>query len=93
MRRSIPGLNIIGQVDLLNNPHSLLLIGADFVCAGLGIVHWVKRERRRPRFQQENLRLLPKNILAYVGTSILQYNRVFYVVLTGLFRKTGINME
>lgn len=47
MRRSIPSLNVIDQVDLLSNPYGLLLIGADFACAGLAIVHWEKPDRRR----------------------------------------------
>ena len=82
MRRSIPSLNVIGQVDLLNNPDCLLLIGAHFVCVGLDIVHWEKPDRRLG-FQQENLGPTTKYILAYVGT------RTSISIRQGLYAQDG----
>lgn len=49
MRRSIPSLNVISQVDLLQVSNPDFLLAVNFACVGLAVVHWEKPNRKTRR--------------------------------------------
>ena len=64
MEKGVPGLNIIGQIDLPRNLGSLL-IGAGVVVTGPIVLHWIN-DPRGPR-QRVIMMSNPRSILSYIG--------------------------
>ena len=57
MRRNIPSLNVISQVDLLQVSNPDFLLAVDFACVGLAVVHWEKPNRKTRRILLGHLQI------------------------------------